>query len=113
MMVHLDGPRFPQPPAWRFPVSQSSDADDRAALRVRFEAEVLAADLAVPDADREHLFAMWAEHLPLRESLRAASVAPEEEPSFIEKPAAAGAGQKPARLGAGAAPSAVRSGGAS
>ena len=47
-------------------MSQSSDGADRAALRAHFDAEVLAADLTVPDADREHLFAMWAEHLPLR-----------------------------------------------
>jgi hypothetical protein len=72
--------------------SQVSDDQDSAALRAQFDAEVLAADLSVPDADREPLFAMWAEHLPLRDSLRAASVALEEEPSFIEKPAQFGAG---------------------
>jgi hypothetical protein len=73
-------------------VSQSSDGNDPAALRAQFDAEVLAADLTVLDADREHLFAMWAEHRPLRESLRAASVAPEEEPSFTQKPTQPGAG---------------------
>ena len=85
-------------------MSQSSDGNDPAALRARFDAEVLAADLTVPEADREHLFAMWAEHLPLRDSLRAASVALEEEPSFT---------QKPAQLGAGVAVPPSRSGGAS
>jgi hypothetical protein len=73
-------------------VSQPSDGADRAALRAQFDAEVLAADLTVPDADREHLFAMWAEHLPLRDSLRTASLALEEEPSFTQKPAQLGAG---------------------
>jgi hypothetical protein len=73
-------------------VSQPSDGADRAALRAQFDAEVLAADLPVPEADREHLFAMWAEHLPLRDSLRAAIVALEEEPSFTQKPAQRGAG---------------------
>ena len=92
-------------------MSQSSAGNDPAALRARFDAEVLAADLTVPEADREHLFAMWAEHLPLRDSLRAASMALEEEPSFLEKPAAAGAGQTPARLGAGVAASPAGSGG--
>lgn len=94
-------------------MSQSSDGNDSAVLRARFDAEVLAADLTVPDADREHLFAMWAEHLPLRDSLRRASIALEEEPSFVEKPAAAGAGQKPAQPGAGVASSLAGSGGAS
>ena len=84
--------------------SQSSDGKKPTALRALFDAEVLAADVAVPDADREHLFAMWAEHLPLRGILRAASIAPEEEPSFT---------QKPAQLGAGVAPSTSSSGGAS
>ena len=74
------------------PARPSSPGLDPAALRARFDAELLSADLAVPAADREHLFAMWADHLPLRDSLRAASVALEEEPSFVEKPAQAGAG---------------------
>ena len=85
-------------------MSQPSDGNDLAVLRALFDAEVVAADLTVPDADREHLFAMWAEHLPLRDSLRTASVALEEEPSFIEKPA---------QLGAGVAASPASSGGAS
>jgi hypothetical protein len=61
-------------------------------LRAQFDAEVLSADVSVPTDDREHLFAMWLEHLPLRDSLRAASMALEEEPSFTQKPAQAGAG---------------------
>ena len=84
--------------------SQPGDNAERAALRAQFDAEVLAADLTAPDADREYLFAMWADHLPLRDSLRAASVAPEEEPSFT---------QKPAQLGAGITLPGTRSGGAS
>ena len=73
-------------------MSQSSVGNDPAALRARFDAEVLAADLTVPEADREHLFAMWADHLPLRDRLRDVSFALEEEPSFTQKPAQLGAG---------------------
>ena len=73
-------------------MSQSSDGANAAALRAQFDAEILAADLTVPEADREHLFAMWAEHLPMRDSLRRSGVALEEEPSFTQKPAQLGAG---------------------
>ena len=48
--------------------------------RVRFDAEVTAAGLTVTGRDRELLFAMWLEHLPQREALRAAALTPEEEP---------------------------------
>ena len=48
--------------------------------RVRFDAEVAAAGLTVTGRDRELLFAMWLEHLPQREALRAAALTPEEEP---------------------------------
>jgi hypothetical protein len=81
--------------------SQSSDGPDPAALRAQFDAEVVAADLTVPDADREYLFAMWVEHLSLRDSLRAASVALEQEPSFTQKPAQLGAGVAFSRAGSG------------
>lgn len=84
--------------------SQPGDGPDLAALRAQFDAEVLAADLTVPADDREHLFGMWVEHLPLRDSLRVASVALEEEPSFT---------QKAAQLGAGISPSSAHSGGRS
>jgi hypothetical protein len=83
--------------------SQPGDNTEHAALRAQFDAEVLAADLTVPDADREHLFAMWAEHLPLRDSLRLASIAPAEEPSFTQKPAQLGAGSTPTGSGSGGA----------
>jgi hypothetical protein len=49
-------------------------------LRARFDAELLVAGLALTGADYENLFEMWAEHLPERERLRAAVLAPEEEP---------------------------------
>jgi hypothetical protein len=49
-------------------------------LRARFDAEVAAAGLTVTGRDRDLLFAMWQEHLPQREALRAAAVTPEEEP---------------------------------
>jgi hypothetical protein len=55
-------------------------APESADLRARFDAEVAAAGLTVAGRDRELLFAMWQEHLPQREALRAAVVAPEEEP---------------------------------
>jgi hypothetical protein len=48
--------------------------------RARFDAELSAAGLTVTGRDRELLFAMWHEHLPQREALRAAVPAPEEEP---------------------------------
>ena len=53
---------------------------DDATLRTRFDAEVAAAGLTVAGHDRELLFAMWLEHLPQREALRAAALAPEDEP---------------------------------
>ena len=81
---------------------QPGDGPDPAALRARFEAEAMVAGIAVTDDDREPLFVMWADHQPIRERLRAADLALEEEPSFI---------QKPAQLGAGLAPTATTGGG--
>ncbi len=49
-------------------------------LRARFDAEVKTAGLALPEREYERLFAMWTEHLPQREALRAAVPAPTEEP---------------------------------
>jgi len=54
----------------------SPDAD----LRARFDAELRTAGLELPGRDDELLFAVWAEHLPQREALRAAVPAPDEEP---------------------------------
>jgi hypothetical protein len=59
-------------------------------LGARFEAELRVAGIEVTGRERELLYAMWVEHLPERDALRAAATAPEEEPSFIEKPTAAG-----------------------
>ena len=84
--------------------NQSSTPPDEAALRARFDAELLAAGLTVSPDDHARLFATWADHLPTRESLRAATPALEEEPSFAEKPA---------QLGAGVSTAADTSGGAS
>jgi hypothetical protein len=53
---------------------------DDAALRARFDEELRVAGLAPTGRDRELLFAMWAEHVPQREALRAAVPAPDEEP---------------------------------
>jgi hypothetical protein len=72
--------------------SQSSTAPDLTALHARFDAELLAAGLTVSPDDHARLFATWADHLPIRDSLRAAGPALEEEPSFVEKPALLGAG---------------------
>jgi len=49
-------------------------------LRAQFDAEVTTAGLRLPEREHELLFAMWAEHLPQREALRAAVPAPAEEP---------------------------------
>ena len=70
----------------------SPSGGDAAALRAQFDAEVLAADIAAPSGDLEQLFVMWSEHRPIRLRLRAADIALEEEPSFTQKPAQAGAG---------------------
>ena len=72
--------------------SQSSTPPDEAALRAQFDAELLAAGLTISSDDHARLFATWADHLPTRDSLRAAAPVLEEEPSFIEKPAQPGAG---------------------
>ena len=65
---------------------------DDHARRVRFEAEVTAADLRLSPEDRERLFDLWTRALPSREALRAAPIAREEEPAFVEKPAMLGGG---------------------
>src|SRR4051794_3174006 len=92
--------------AWRTSMSasgdQPGDGPDQAMLRARFEAETMVAGIAVTDDDREPLFAMWADHQPVRDRLRGADLALEEEPSFT---------QKPAQLGAGLAPTSSTGGG--
>ena len=70
---------------------------DAAALRALFEAELRAARLASPDydlpiADRERLYAMWEDHLPQCDALRAAAMDLPEEPNFILKPTLPGGG---------------------
>jgi hypothetical protein len=71
---------------------QPTGNPDPAALLARFEAEAAIAGIAVTDEDRGPLFAMWTELQPIRERLRAAGLALEEEPSFTQKPAQLGAG---------------------
>jgi hypothetical protein len=61
-------------------------------LHARFEAEIRVAGIALSDEDRGPLFAMWLQLVPIRQRLRAADVALEEEPSFTQKPAQLGAG---------------------
>jgi hypothetical protein len=84
-------------------VSQPADDQSTAALRAQFDAEVRVAGLAIPPDDREHIFEMWANDLLLRERLRAADLALEEEPSFMQKPAQLGAGITPASESSGGA----------
>jgi hypothetical protein len=49
-------------------------------FRARFDAELAATGLAITGRDYDLLFAMWKEHLPQREALRAAVPAQEDEP---------------------------------
>ena len=49
-------------------------------LRARFDAELTAAGLTLVGREYELLFAMWVEHRPQREALRAAV------PDFHEEP---------------------------
>jgi hypothetical protein len=49
-------------------------------LRARFKIEVTAAGLGLAADDYERLFAMWLEHRPEREALRAVQLEPDEEP---------------------------------
>jgi len=49
-------------------------------LRARFDAELSAAGLNLDGRDYELLFAMWTEHRPQREALRATVPMPDEEP---------------------------------
>ena len=95
---------MPEPTAGRTPGPTPGESTrrptagrDAAGLRALFEAELRAARLAPPDydlpaADRERLFAMWEDHLPLRDALRAAAMALPEEPNFMLKPALPGGG---------------------
>ena len=65
---------------------------DDHARRARFEAEVIAADLRLSPEDHERVFDLWTRALPYREALRAAPIAREEEPAFVEKPTMPGGG---------------------
>jgi hypothetical protein len=49
-------------------------------LRARFDAELAAAGLSITGRDYDLLFAMWKDHLPQREAVRAAALAPGDEP---------------------------------
>jgi hypothetical protein len=72
-------------------VSQPTSAAD-ADQRAQFDAEVRTVGLTLAADDCERLFAMWADQLPARDSLRAAAPSLEEEPSFTEKPTQLGGG---------------------
>jgi hypothetical protein len=58
--------------------------------RRRFEAELQAADLDIPQAERDKLFVLWKNYLPHRDALRNTPIAPEDEPTFVEKPTTRG-----------------------
>jgi hypothetical protein len=60
-------------------------------LRRRFEAELQAADLDLPQGERDKLFVLWQDFLPQRDALRRTPIALEDEPTFVEKPTARGA----------------------
>ena len=68
-------------------MAESTAGRDEAELRELFAAELRVAGLQVPDDDRERLYAMWVDHLPHRDALRAAVPRPEEEPTLLEKAA--------------------------
>jgi len=56
--------------------------------RRQFEAELRAAELDLPEDERERVFVLWQAYLPHRDALRRTPLAPEAEPTFIEKPTA-------------------------
>ena len=62
------------------PKESAIDATTGDELRARFDAEISAAGLSLAGRDYELLFAMWTEHRPQREALRAAVPTPDEEP---------------------------------
>ena len=63
---------------------------DATESRRRFEAELQAADLDIPERERDKLFVLWQEYLPHRDALRGTPITPEDEPTFIEKPTVRG-----------------------
>ena len=68
-------------------MAETTAGRDEAELRELFAAELRVAGLRVPDDDREQLFAMWVDHLPNRDALRAAAPRSDEEPTLMEKAA--------------------------
>jgi hypothetical protein len=67
------------------PTTQEATVDATESRR-RFEAELQAADLDIPEGERDKLFVLWQDYLPHRDALRGTPITPEEEPTFIEKP---------------------------
>ena len=61
---------------------------DATESRRRFEAELHAADLDIPERERDKLFVLWQDYLPHRDALRETPITPEDEPTFVEKPTA-------------------------
>ena len=73
---------------WLHPIppAEPEATVDASESRRRFEAELQAADLDIPERERDKLFVLWQEYLPHRDALRGTPIMPEDEPTFIEKP---------------------------
>lgn len=68
-------------------MAETTGGRDARELRARFDAELRVGGLDVTGKDRERLYAMWEDHLPMRDAMRGAVLAPDEEATFIQKPA--------------------------
>ena len=71
------------------PLTQEATVDVIECRR-RFEAELQAADLDIPEGERDNLFVLWQDYLPNRDVLRSTPIMPEDEPTFVEKPTVRG-----------------------
>ena len=71
-------------------MAEAAGGRDEQELRALFEAELRAAGLEISGDDRERLWVMWSRHVPERAALRHAALAPEEDPTFIQKPSSLG-----------------------
>ena len=72
--------RPPAPPRNQPSVPPCYKPPMKTELRAHFDAELNAAGLTLAGRDYDLLFAMWVEHRPQREALRAVVPMPDEEP---------------------------------